>query len=288
MSYQHSILACVGLLLALSIMVLMSETACSAEVSLSRSDVDRALQLVFEVSGVDRDPGAGADVSVEAQNPATFPLRNFTVHAVSIHHRAGNVSAQAVVHHYCGHVNPKVMQCLLFDSHLFGARVIGVEYIISRDLFKKLPIQYRKLWHSHVYEVLSGILVFPGVTNATKEKLLLADILNSYGITYHILDPMESSPFPQNVTELWFSILGDALVRQDLVQQVDKLPGVNGTVLERRKQRKQMGLYELAKSVVEGADAWARGPQPALQMCTCPLSVNTTAQRLIQDQPPAH
>jgi hypothetical protein len=34
-----------------------------------------------------------------------------------------------------------------------GARLIGIEYIISRRLYKGLPQEERKYWHSHQYEV---------------------------------------------------------------------------------------------------------------------------------------
>jgi hypothetical protein len=44
------------------------------------------------------------------------------------------------VHHICMCCQP-------------GARLIGIEYIISRRLYEGLPQEERMYWHSHQYEV---------------------------------------------------------------------------------------------------------------------------------------
>ena len=53
-------------------------------------------------------------------------------------------------------------QCLIYDSPHSNARLIGVEYMISATLHKTLDSAERKLWHSHVFEVKSGMLIMPG------------------------------------------------------------------------------------------------------------------------------
>jgi hypothetical protein len=44
-------------------------------------------------------------------------------------------------HHYCSHLNEDVRQCVIYDSDEPGARLIGVEYIISASLFQTLPME---------------------------------------------------------------------------------------------------------------------------------------------------
>lgn len=44
-------------------------------------------------------------------------------------------------------------QCIIYDSDAPDARLIGIEYIISRRLYEELPEDEKKYWHSHVYEV---------------------------------------------------------------------------------------------------------------------------------------
>jgi hypothetical protein len=62
-------------------------------------------------------------------------------------------------HHFCGHLNEEMRQCVLYDGDSPKARLIGVEYIISARLFEGLPAEEKKYWHSHAYEVRG---VWPG------------------------------------------------------------------------------------------------------------------------------
>lgn len=94
------------------------------------------------------------------------------------------MSRQLIAHHYCSHINQDVRQCVIYDSDRPDARLIGVEYIISEDLFNALPAEEKKLWHSHVHEVKSGQLVAPGVPDIA-EKEVMKELINTYGKTFH-------------------------------------------------------------------------------------------------------
>jgi len=59
---------------------------------------------------------------------------------------------QVEAHHYCSMLNEEVRQCIIYDSGDKNARLIGIEYIISRRLFESLPEEEKKMWHSHTYE----------------------------------------------------------------------------------------------------------------------------------------
>ena len=51
-------------------------------------------------------------------------------------------------------------QCVLFDGNTVGARMMGVEYIISEKPYNTLPSDEKAYWHPHNYEILSGQLLF--------------------------------------------------------------------------------------------------------------------------------
>jgi hypothetical protein len=89
-----------------------------------------------------------------------------------------------IAHHYCSHINQDVRQCVIYDSDRADARLIGIEYIISEDLFNQLSSDEKKLWHSHIYEVKSGQLIAPGVPDIA-EKEVMKEIVNTYGKTFH-------------------------------------------------------------------------------------------------------
>lgn len=81
-----------------------------------------------------------------------------------------------------------VRQCILYDSPNPGARLIGIEYMITSKLFQTLDAEERKLWHSHVFEVKSGMLIMPQpsvlVPQAAWEKAETAemeDVVELYG-----------------------------------------------------------------------------------------------------------
>lgn len=61
-----------------------------------------------------------------------------------------------------------MMQCLIFDSNMPTAKLIGVEYVISEKLFLTLPETERVLWHSHAFEAQNGLIVAPGLPQAVE------------------------------------------------------------------------------------------------------------------------
>lgn len=49
-------------------------------------------------------------------------------------------------------VEIQVRQCLIYDAPKNPAKLIGVEYMITKKLYETLDTEERKLWHSHDYE----------------------------------------------------------------------------------------------------------------------------------------
>jgi hypothetical protein len=88
-------------------------------------------------------------------------------------------------HHYCNQVNEEFAQCVLFDGNGESARMNGIEYIVSEALFESLPLDEKKYWHPHNYEILSGQLVAPGIPDLA-EHAAMARKMNSYGKTWHV------------------------------------------------------------------------------------------------------
>lgn len=72
-----------------------------------------------------------------------------------------------------------------------NARLVGVEYIIPKHVYLTLPDDEKRLWHSHDFEVKSGILVLPKPERAGPEKWEVAEteamkeVVGLYGKTWH-------------------------------------------------------------------------------------------------------
>ena len=103
-----------------------------------------------------------------------------------------------------------VRQCVLYDSPGPNARLIGVEYMITPKLYATLPPEERKYWHSHVFEVKSGMLIMPQPlaipTSAWEiaENKEMEAVIQLYGKVYHMwqTDRGDKLPFgePQLMT----------------------------------------------------------------------------------------
>jgi hypothetical protein len=92
--------------------------------------------------------------------------------------------------------------------------LIGLEYILSERLFKTLPEEEKKYWHSHSYEVSSGTLIAPGVPSFA-EKADMQNLANTYGKTFRMWQVMVS-----NDDQALFSF---ALLLRSLVEFLYKL-----------------------------------------------------------------
>lgn len=81
------------------------------------------------------------------------PIKSICAHLNAFHVYASDPTRSVESNHYCTHLSPDVRQCLVYDVPKNPARLIGVEYLITRRLYDDLPREERVLWHSHDYEV---------------------------------------------------------------------------------------------------------------------------------------
>jgi hypothetical protein len=160
--------------------------ACGGDDTKSRVDTPGAPE-----TGETKVLEAGADL---LQGKA--PLRALDAYLNGFHFYNGRLQSQMEAHHYCGHVNEDVIQCVIFDGNAASARIMGVEYIVSGALFRTLPPAERHLWHSHVHEVRSGQLIAPGIPEVAEHELM-EKIAGTYGKTWHTwhTDRRDALPF---------------------------------------------------------------------------------------------
>ncbi|KAF2453644.1 hypothetical protein BDY21DRAFT_355625 [Lineolata rhizophorae] len=120
------------------------------------------------------------------------PVNQICAHLNAYHAYADEPGRCVEANHYCSHLNEDIRQCILYDSPEKGARLIGVEYMITHRLFETLPEEERHLWHSHVFEVKSGMLIMPRPSTVpdavweTAETKEMEDVVVLYGKAYHL------------------------------------------------------------------------------------------------------
>jgi hypothetical protein len=176
-----------------------------------------------------------------ADNKRMAPLGNHHLHFCGIHCAKKDPRIQIITQHYCGPVSNDMHQCLLYDSVGQSARLLGVEYIISDKVYRQLPEVEKRYWHPHTYEVLSGLLIAPGM-RADDEMAFMKGLLLTWGKTWHTW-PDPTTPVPMGEPMLMWSATADGQVGAPVIAARDKQHGTRtGTI--RRKRIEAIG-YEV-------------------------------------------
>ena len=88
-------------------------------------------------------------------------------------------------HHYCKGISDKILQCLLFDSTDPNAKLVAIEYFVSKDLTRKLAlIQWHRHFHDHKIEIATGRVQV--LEPADKAKEIAEAAAQTDGVIYHI------------------------------------------------------------------------------------------------------
>lgn len=190
---------------------------------------------------------AGADL---LQGKA--PLRQLDAYLNGFHFYNGDPQGQMEVHHYCGHLNEDLIQCIIFDGNGDDAKIMGVEYIVSRAVFERLPAHEKHLWHSHVHEVGSGQLIAPGIP-AAAEHALMENIAATYGKTWHTWHTVRALELPLGTPMLMMGFTQDGQIQESLVTQRDARFGISSA--DKRRQRADIEYPPIDPE----ADAWQKG-----------------------------
>ena len=180
-----------------------------------------------------------------------YPLDAMSTFLNGFHFYADDMGRQVEASHFCIHLRHDLHQCVIFDSNKPDARLIGIEYIISKDRFLGLPDEEKRLWHSHHYEVKSGELIAPGIPELA-ERAYFGDLVTTYGKTFHNWQ-VDRHDFPYGIPQLMMGFTADGQVKRGLVEDRDRRYGVSTD--NRRGKRSQIPMPEVAA----GANSWESG-----------------------------
>jgi len=206
-----------------------------------------------ECSAVPTGTAAGAN-----RLQGESPLSAIDEHVCGLHFYSGDINRQVVAQHYCSHVSRDVRQCIIYESDKKHARLVGVEYIISAKLFKELPAEEKKLWHSHVYEVKSGQLIAPRIPEAA-EKEVMDGLVGTYGKTWYTWQVDRGDRVPLGIPQLMMAFTADGQVHPELLAKCGAEYGVSSE--EKRRSRADI----VSPTIQAGADAWLQGEAIQLQ-----------------------
>jgi hypothetical protein len=190
------------------------------------------------------------DLAASVMQPK-YPIEAIATFLNGFHFYADDMGRQVEAHHFCIHLRADLHQCVIFDSNKPGARLIGIEYIISEERFRQLPDDEKRLWHSHHYEVKSGELVAPGIPEIA-ERAYFQDLVSTYGKTFHTWQ-FDRDDFPYGIPQLMMGFTQDGQVDEAMIEARDRRFGISWK--ERRRARASIPM----PIVVPGANSWESG-----------------------------
>jgi len=184
------------------------------------------------------------------------PIKQICAHLNAFHVYANDPTRCVEANHYCTHLTEDLRQCLIYDSPKTNARLIGVEYMVTPRIFRTLPEEERKLWHTHEFEVKSGMLIMPAPVGVAApvwdaaETAEMEDVAPIYGKTYHMWQIDRGDIVPMGPPQLMGSFTSNKSVEraqpgglEALLKERDERFGVN----HRDKAKKREGIAAVEK-----------------------------------------
>lgn len=180
------------------------------------------------------------------------PIDALNAYLDGFHFYSGRMAVQMEAHHYCAIVNEEVIQCVIYDGNARDAKLMGVEYIVSKRLYGTLPPAEKQLWHSHVHEIKSGQLIAPGIPQPA-EQALMEKLVGTYGKTWHTWHTELNKLLPLGVPQLMMGFTADGQADAAMVQSRDQRFSIDSA--GKRKDRASIP----APAIDPDADAWQKG-----------------------------
>lgn len=187
------------------------------------------------------------------------PLDAMSAFLNGFHFYADDMGRQVEANHFCTHLTEDFHQCVIFSSPTKDARLIGIEYIVSEKVFRTLPEDEKRLWHSHGYEVGSGQLVAPRVPDIA-EHAVMKDLSSTYGKTWHTWQIDRDPTLPLGIPQLMMGFTGDGQIDPAMLEDRDKRFGVSAA--SERRNRSDIPAPQPAP----GSDAWRSGRTVQLKL----------------------
>ncbi|HEX4219148.1 MAG TPA: DUF1264 domain-containing protein [Acidimicrobiales bacterium] len=103
-------------------------------------------------------------------------------------------------------LNDQVSHRLLYDGPGPDARLIGVEYLVSDEVYRRMPAEERLYWHAHECEDDDGLLTRP-TRSRSEESAARAEARNLWAKVYRTW--VSGGDYPRGPTRPFWSDTGE-------------------------------------------------------------------------------
>ncbi len=188
------------------------------------------------------------------------PVKDIHLYLNAFHIAKNNPDFEIEAHHYCSMRNLDVSgedihQCVIYDSNVAPAKLLGIEYIVSNDTYQALPSSEKKYWHPHAYEVISGQLIVPDLPDMGDDAL--EGYIKSWGKTFHTW-PDPGTDVPLGEPLLMWSAGADGQISKQMIDKRDKQFNISSNDLRIRRQKYgyQVPTVDVPASIDENGKLW--------------------------------
>jgi len=124
---------------------------------------------------------------------AKMPTEGYALHIDAKRHIESDSSS--VIHHYCKGFEEGFFECQLFDSDDAGAKLIGVEVVMGKEVYDTLSDDEQENWHHHEEEIGREEVDIQLPDTPEEEQGAVVEMLNpTYGKVIIFWDPADDSP----------------------------------------------------------------------------------------------
>lgn len=164
------------------------------------------------------------------------PIKHMSQHVCTFALYSHDLGRQLETHHYISRLTEDFLQAAVYDSDQPNARLLGVEYILSDRLYEGLPAEEQKLWHSHAYEVKTGLWIHPELPEMVARPEL-ESLAKTYGKFWCTWQVDRGDRLPLGAPALMMSPQGVALgkVKEELVEKRDQKYNISREALEEKR-----------------------------------------------------
>lgn len=144
----------------------------------------------------------------EESSPTPGPAQGYDIH-VTAPHLMPDGTPGGPFHHYCKGISDKILQCLLFETTEPNAPLVAIEYFVSKDLSRTLPlIQWHRFFHDHKQEIATGRVKVLDIDDPEKLKAIVEVASKTDGVIYHLWQKGKEFPdgtvtFPQSLGHIF-------------------------------------------------------------------------------------
>ena len=136
-----------------------------------------------------------------------------------VHIQFDDRSNAVTAYHYCQLHKYGWTQCILYDNQGPDAKLIGVEYLVTNEVYQSMPPEEKRYWHPHRYEIDSGRrnaglarkdgpLLLTSLTQSGQEEAVTLEVVKTlWGKITHTW--VKGERYPEGPSKLFWAVTGE-------------------------------------------------------------------------------